>query len=570
VPPRPHRLLVVLLALAVGLGGASSSASRQIGAVASSEAAATEVGLEILRDGGNAVDAAVAVALALAVVHPEAGNLGGGGFAVIRFEGELYSLDFRETAPAAATSRMFLDERGEKVPDASWVGPLASGVPGSPFGLWELHRKFGSLAWSRIVEPAIRLAGGFTVSPRLSARLASKRSHLANFEETARVWLPGGVPPRPGTTMTLPELARTLELYAAHGPEGVTTGSVADAVVNVVGRYGGILTTDDLASYRPVWRQPLRFTAFGWQFASIGLPSSGGVLVAQGLRLLEILGWADKEPLGVDRAHLLAEVWRRGFADRMLLGDPLSTEATPAELLEPDWLAVRAASIDLMSAADSTTVLPWPGERPAEPQDTTHLSVVDADGNLVALTTTLNGNFGNGLLVPGAGFFLNNEMDDFTTVLGQPNDYGLIQGTGNLVRPGHRMLSSTAPTIAWRGEEAIALGGRGGSKIPTATLQVLLGVLVDGLDLQSAIERRRLHHQWLPDRLLVEENALSAAMAAELELRGHAIHVEPDSNNLPKVHGVRVLASGSMEVGADPRGPGVGRIAEDSNETQEE
>jgi gamma-glutamyltranspeptidase/glutathione hydrolase len=461
---------------------------------------------------------------------------------------------------------MYLDERGQKIPGSSWVGPLATGVPGSPYGLWELHRRFGSLPWNSVVAPSIRLAEGFTVSERLTAKIEAKRDHLAHFEETTRVWLPEGQPPRPGSTMVLPELRNTLELYAAHGPEGVTAGPVAAAIAETVERHGGILTQADLASYRPVWRRPLMFKGFGWQFASVDLPSSGGILVAQGLELLDRLAVADHQPLGADRAHLLAEVWRRGFSDRIMIGDPRSTLATATDLLEPEWTAGRAASIDPHQAADSTTVLPWPGDNPVESTDTTHLSVADANGNLVALTTTLNGNFGCGLLVPGAGFFLNNEMDDFTTALGQPNDYGLVQGSANLVRPGNRMLSSTSPTIAWRDDEAIALGGRGGSKIPTATLQVLLGVIVDGLDLQTAIDRRRLHHQWLPDRLLVEDGALSPEAAAELERRGHKIYVERDLLQLPKVHAVRILETGEMEVGADPRGPGVGGILEPSDE----
>jgi gamma-glutamyltranspeptidase/glutathione hydrolase len=523
------------------------------GAVVSGEADATRVGLAVLAAGGNAVDAAVATALALAVVHPEAGNLGGGGFAVVRVGGEIAALDFRETAPAAATPRMFVDHRGEPLPEASLVGPLASGVPASPAGYFELHRRFGRLPWPRVVEPAIALArDGFEISARTARHLAEDRDRLARFPETAAVWLPGGRPPGWGERLRLPELAATLEAYAARGPEAITAGPVAAAIEAAARRHGGLLTRADLAGYRPVWRQPLRFESFGWSFASMPLPSSGGVLVAETLALLERLGWSRRGRDSADRAHLLAEALRRAFADRLLLGDPATTRATAATLLAPARLDELARGVDPARASRSSG--PDSSGAAPEPAETTHLSVVDGDGNLVALTTTLNDLFGCRLWVPGAGFFLNDQMDDFVTAAGRPNEYGLVQGEANAVAPGKRPLSSMAPTLAWRGAEAIAIGGRGGPRIPTALLQVFLA-LHEGDGAAAAVARPRLHHQWLPDRLEIEDGALGAAARAELERRGHRL---APMSEVPKISLVARRADGALEAAGDPRGPEAG------------
>ena len=530
--------------------------------MASDELAATEVGVDILRAGGNAVDAAVATALAMAVVSPEAGNLGGGGFAVVKIGDEITHLDFREIAPAAAHRQMYLDAEGEPIPDASLVGPLAAGVPGSPAGLHTLHQRHGRMAWRTVVEPARRLAaGGFEVSQRLHRSLTNKQATLAGFPETAAVWLPEGQPRSPGEHMTLPDLAATLELYRDRGPDGVMTGPVAQAVERVAGRHGGVLRVSDLAGYRPVWRQPVRFEAFGWQVASAALPSSGGILLGATAEILEHVGWAEAPRFGAVRAHLLAESWRRAFADRYLMGDPGTTVAGASELLDDAWLRTRAEEVDVERASPSSEVTAWNSDAmPKEPSDTTHISVVDGDGNLVALTTTVNGLFGCGLYVPGAGFFLNNEMDDFATAPGRPNLFGLVQGEANEVGPGKRMLSSMSPTIAWRDGEAVALGGRGGSRIPTATLQVLLNLWLDEDSLQAALDRPRIHHQWLPDILYAEPDALSPETRSELERRGHAME---ETSSVAQVHAVRLLPDGRVEAGADPRGgPGAGRVVD--------
>jgi gamma-glutamyltranspeptidase/glutathione hydrolase len=528
------------------------------GAVASAAPAATRAGIEMLEAGGNAADAAVATALALAVVHPQAGNLGGGGFAVVRFGDETTALDFRETAPARASAGMYLDANGDLIPDSSLIGPLAAGTPGSPAGLAELHQRYGRLEWARVVEPAIRLAAdGFEVTPRLADALADSRELLERFPETSRIWVPDGRLPVPGDLMRIPDLASTLRAYADRGPKALTEGAAAVTVEAVSRRYGGILRAADLEHYRPVWREPIRFRAFGWDVASMPLPSSGGIILGQVSAMLERIGWAAAPRFGAARAHLFAESCRRSYADRFLLGDPRTSRASSSELLDGRWLSSRARSIDRNRATPSTTVRSWPDTGKAESPETTHLSVVDADGNVVSLTTTLNGSFGCGLVVPGMGYLLNNEMDDFAAAPGRPNQFGLVQGEANAVGPGKRMLSSMAPTVAWAGDVTVAVGSPGGSRIPTATLQVLLNLVVDGDPLQAAVDRPRVHHQWLPDRLEFEADALSPETRVSLERRGHVVR---ERDAVGEVCAVRRLGDGTVEAAADPRGPGAAAV----------
>jgi gamma-glutamyltranspeptidase/glutathione hydrolase len=557
-------LALALLAACAGAPGRSGPAPRHAGApsgaLATAEEDAGAAGARLLEAGGNAADAAVAAALVLAVVHPQAGNLGGGGFAVVRMGGELAALDFRETAPAAARRGMYLDAAGAPVPDASIIGPLASGVPGSPAGLYALHRRFGALPWRRVVEPAIRLArDGFAVSPRLHEALASERGLLSRFPETAAVWLPSGSPPAAGTILRLPELAATLAAYAEHGPEAIQRGGVALAIERAARARGGVLTAADLAAYAPIWREPLRFESFGWSIASMPLPSSGGIILRQTLGMAERLGLAAAPRGSAARLHLLAEVWRRAYADRFLLGDPDRTGLDPTPFLAPEWIDARAASIDPGRATPSARVRPWPGTAPRERAATTHLSVADGLGGFVALTTTINGWFGCGLYVPGAGFLLNNEMDDFVTAPGRANMFGLIQGDANAVAPGARMLSSMTPVVAWRGADTLVLGAPGGSRIPTAVTQVFLGLVADGLSLRDAVGAPRIHHQWLPDAIVHEAGALDAAARAGLESRGHALR--DDDWHIGEVNVVRRRPDGSFEAEADRRGPGAATVA---------
>ena len=552
-------LLLVVFALAGVVDAAHPEAARGTGgAVASAASDATQAGLEILRAGGNAADAAVATALALAVVRPRAGNLGGGGFAVTRFGDEVKTLDFRETAPAGATHDMYLGKDGQPRPGASLIGPLAAGVPGSPAGLWELHKELGRLPWADVVAPAIRLArDGFVVDRRLANGTKEYADLFARFPETAAVWLPGGQALEAGSTMRLPELAATLKAYAERGVPAISEGPIAAAVELASRRHGGVLQAEDLAAYRPVWREPVRFEAFGWQVASMPLPSSGGIILGQTCGLLERLEWAKFSRFGADRFHLLVEVWRRAYADRVLLGDPRTSMASAAQLLAGRWLDFRAEGIRLANATPSDQVLTWSRDLMPESPETTHLSVMDAEGNAVAITTTLNRAFGCGLLVPGAGFLLNNEMDDFATAPGQPNSFGLIQGEANSVGPGKRMLSSMTPTIAWRGKEVIVTGSPGGSRIPTATAQVLLNLIVDGDELQAAVDRARVHHQWMPDLLFAEADALSPETSKALERRGHELR---PVDSLGEVHSVRGEIGGEMQAAQDPRGPGAAAV----------
>ncbi len=558
--PRPTARLAASLFVAAALlaagpaPGAAVAPAPRGGAVASAAPDATAAGIEILRAGGNAVDAAVATALALAVVHPNAGNLGGGGFAVVRMNGEPAALDFRETAPAAATAAMYLGADGKPVPDRSLVGPLAAGVPGSPAGLFELHRRFGALPWSRVVAPAVRLAGdGFVVTPRLHDAVEASRVLLARFPASAAVWLPGGAPPPVGSVVKIPALAAALAAYAERGPAALTAGAAAAAFETASRASGGILTAADIAGYAPVWREPLRFAAFGWEVAAMPLPSSGGIILGETTGMLERLGWSTQPRGSAQRIHLLAESWRRAYADRFLLGDPVTAQAGPAELLDPAWLTGRARGIDPVRATPSTQVRSWPGRAAPESRETTHLSVVDALGNAVALTTTLNGAFGCGLLVGPLGILLNNEMDDFATAPGRPNLYGLVQGEANAVRPGKRMLSSMAPTVAWRGADVLALGSPGGSTIPTVTAQVLLAVIVDATPLQAAVDAPRVHQQWLPDEIVAEEGALAGGVGADLRRRGYALRIVP---RLGEVDAVRRSPDGRFDAAADRRGPG--------------
>jgi len=547
----------VVLAVAVSLGQADAADPTAVagtgGAVVSAELAASQAGVETLAAGGNAADAAVATALALAVVHPQAGNLGGGGFAVVRFSGRVAALDFRETAPAAARPDMYLDGRGRPIAEASLIGPLAAGVPGTPAGLFQLHERHGRLPWTKVVEPAIRLAAeGFRTSRRLSSDIAEERELLARFPSSAAIWLPGGRPVAAGTLVVQPELAATLRDYAAAGPSAISEGPRAAAVEAVSRAHGGILTAADLAAYRPVWREPVRFEAFGWQVASMPPPSSGGIIVGQTCGLLQRTGWAALPRSGSDRAHQLAETWRRCFADRFRLGDPDRTGFDGSPLLATSWLDLRAGQLR-RHATPSKKVRPWSEPTARERDQTTHLSVVDGDGNAVSMTTTLNGWFGCGLTVDGVGFLLNNEMDDFAVAPGQPNLYGLVQGEANAIAPGKRMLSSMSPTVCWRGGELLVVGSPGGPRIPTATAQVLLNIVVDSDELQAAVNRPRIHHQWFPDAIFAEPDALAPETAAELKRRGHEVR---EIKAIGDVSAVRRAADGGVEAGADPRGGG--------------
>jgi gamma-glutamyltranspeptidase/glutathione hydrolase len=543
--------------------------------VATTDRYASEVGAAVLRSGGNVVDAAVAVALALAVVNPEAGNVGGGGFLVVRTAGgELGALDFRSRAPASASRDMFLDTRGSPT-EASVLGHRAAAVPGSVQGLWQAHRRFGTLPWQALVEPAVGLARGFVVHERFVRSLAERIVRdLARFPSTAEVLLPGGRTPRPGETLRQPELAGTLERIRDEGPDGFYRGVTADRIVAEMRRGGGLISHDDLAAYAAVWRRPLRVSYRGHTLVTMPPPSSGGVTLAQTANILAAFPLGAMRWHGAERLHLLAEAWRRAFADRNhFLGDPDSAPLPVESLTSRDYGEVRAAEISLNAATSSRDVVPGAG-RIREGEHTTHFSIVGPAGDAVAVTTTLNTWYGSKLIARGTGVLLNNEMDDFTMAPGVPNHFGLLQGEANAIGPGKRMLSAMTPTIvlgprrdpvAGEGHAAgpesdeqdlfMVLGTSGGPRIITAIFQVISNVLDHGMDMATAVAAPRIHHQHLPDEISYEPDGLAAATAEGLRALGHRVvdQVEPTGD----VHAVLVGEHGVRTGASDPRRGGV-------------
>ncbi len=467
---------------------------------------ASRIGAEVLRDGGNAVDAAIATAFALAVVYPEAGNLGGGGFLVLHWpDGTNAALDFREKAPSAASRDMYLGPDGQPT-DASITGYRASGVPGTVAGLWAAHQRFGSLPWKRLVEPAIGLADeGFTVDDDLAGSLRDAADRLKSFPASAALFLPGGEPRATGSTWRNPELAETLRRIAENGAAGFYEGRTADLIVAEMRRGRGLITHQDLRGYEAKWREPVLAGYRGTRVISMPPPSSGGIALVEMLHMLEgsdvaALGWHSPEHL-----HLLAEVMRRAFADRNhYLGDPDFVAMPRGELVSPAYARRRAADIDPRHATRSADIAP--GVPSAEPTHTTHFSVVGPDGDAVALTTTLNELYGSAVTVQGAGFVLNDEMDDFAAKPGAPNMFGLVQGEANAIAPGKRMLSSMTPTIVVDsdGRTLLVTGARGGPRIINAVLQIVSNVVDFHMDVGSTVYAPRLHHQHLPDTLWYE------------------------------------------------------------------
>jgi len=533
--------------------GAPKVLASRKGVVVSAAPEASHAGVELLVAGGNAMDAAIASALALAVVYPEAGNLAGGGFLVARTpDGSAHALDFRETAPAGATRDMYLGPDGRPREDASTATALAVAVPGSVRGYAEAHRRFGRLPWSRVVAPAERLAReGFVVPPGLTADLAEEKALLSRWPESRRVFFPGGAPLAPGTLLKQPDLAATLARIAADGPDAFHVGPLARRVVEFVRSGGGLLSEEDLAGYRPVWRsvEEIRFGSL--LVRTMPLPSSGGFVLRSVLAQLEVAAGAGAAPLDARRIHLLLEAERRAYADRnRWLGDPDCADVPLAELLAPARLAALGASIDAARATPSSAV---GAPLAPESEETTHLSVATPDGFAVSLTTTLNGSFGNGAVVPGVGVLLNNEMDDFAVAPGRPNLYGLVQGLSNEVRAGARPLSSIAPTIVERdGEPFLVLGSPGGSTIPTTVLQVLLRAW-GGEDLAAAVAAPRLHHQHTPDVAFVERGAVPRELTDALAARGHGVR---ERGAIGKVHAIAFGPGGVLTGVADPRGWG--------------
>jgi gamma-glutamyltranspeptidase/glutathione hydrolase len=489
---------------------------------------AARAALDVLRAGGNAVDAAITTAFALAVTYPQAGNLGGGGYLLARMaDGRSFVVDYRETAPAAATRDMFLDASGKVVADRSVRGALAAGVPGTVAGMAMAREIAGTMPLARLLAPAIALAEeGFAVRPGLARALEGDKASLASRPSTAAVFYPKGEPLAAGSLLVQKDLARTLRRIAEGGPTAFYEGPTAEAIVSYMKANGGLMTPADLASYRAIRREPLAGSYRGLDLLTVPPSSSGGVVLLEMLHMLEP---RDLPALGRDSsayAHLLAEVMKRAYADRAsFLGDPGFVKMPLAGLLSRGYATQRMSAFDPERATASTALGAGDPSR-FEPASTTHFTIADAAGNVVSNTYTINEWFGNGDVVDGAGFFLNNEMDDFSASPGTPNLYGLVGGEANAIAPGKRMLSSMTPVILTKeGRPLLTLGTPGGSRIPTTVLEVILGVVDYGMELQAAVDAPRCHHQWLPDRVLCEEGALSADVAAAMRRRGHEVKI---------------------------------------------
>lgn len=517
--------------------------------VTSGSPLASDVGRDIMKAGGNAIDAAVAVGFALAVTHPEAGNIGGGGFMVIRLaDGTAATIDYRETAPAAATRDMYLDDKGEPT-DRSIYGHLAAGVPGAVAGMLEAHRRFGKLPLKRILAPAIALArDGFIIDDYRSRSIRGHVERLAQYETSASQFLINGKEPAPGTLWKQPALARTLQAIASRGRDGFYRGWVADAIVAEMQRGGGIITKADLAGYQAKWRTPITVNYRGWTILSMPPASSGGATLAMMLNILE--GYGPLPPFGsVALLHREAEAMRLAFTERNArLGDPDFEQIPLAELVSKEHAAKLRARGNLAVHTPTPTF----DRALREGSNTTHYSVVDAAGNAVSTTTTLNNSYGSHVTVAGAGFLLNDEMDDFATAPGKPNMYGLVQGEVNAIKPGKRMLSAMTPSLVLdpTGELRLVVGTPGGPTIITQVYHVISNVIDHGMSLPAAVEAPRMHHQGLPDRMRLEgPGGFAPAVVAWLKAIGHDIQNTTGMGDVQAIARVR----GGWQGVSDPR-----------------
>ena len=530
--------------------GAPSPESAQ-GMVATDAALATRVGVDVLDNGGNAIDAAVATAFALAVVFPTAGNVGGGGVLVARVESRSYALDFRETAPALATRDMYAGPDG-KPSRESRDGPRSVGVPGSVAGLWEAWQTLGSKrkTWAELLAPAIKLADeGFVVDEAFRKPIALVQSRLATYPASAALFLPNGAPPSVGSTWRDPELAGVLRRIAEDGPAGFYEGPVADAIALAMKDGGGLVSAQDLKGYRAKWRAPVEYTYRGRHVVGMPPPSSGGLTTAMIAHVLE--GW-DLRAMGWHSAgevHLSVEAMRRAFAARNeKLGDPDFVNNPVDVLLGDAWARHEQSTIKLDRATPTAELFPNLAAEKTGPH-TTHMAVVDSAGNAVALTTTLNLWFGSGVTVAGGGFVLNDEMDDFASVPGTANAFGLVQGEPNAIAPGKRMLSSMSPTIVLgsAGGVELVLGAAGGSHIITTVFEELSNVIDFGMSASDAVRAPRFHQQDLPDVILLEPHALADEVRQELERMGHATKDVPHIADAPAIGLDRGLWMGAAE-----------------------
>jgi gamma-glutamyltranspeptidase/glutathione hydrolase len=523
------------------------------GMVVSAHPEASGIGIKILKEGGNAFDAAVATGFALAVAYPGAGNIGGGGFMVLRTAGgETYAIDYREKAPFRASREMFIDSAGQVIEGASTDTHLASGVPGSVDGLIEVHRKYGTLPFSKVIGPSIDLArNGFPLNAGDAVSLNSNREQFLkrNRKPTAFVkdslWKEGDI-------LKQPELAATLQLISDKGRDGFYTGRVAELIENEMKMGSGLIDRNDLMKYRSVWRDPLKGSYRGFKIITMSPPSGGGITLMQLLTILESHDISSMGFLSADAVHIMAEAERRAFADRAyFMGDPDFIKIPVETMTDKKYLEERMKSFNAGIASPSSDI--GHGEIAGfAPEETTHYSVVDGKGNAVSVTTTLNGTYGNSIVVEGAGFLLNNEMDDFSVKPGYPNMFGLLGGEANSIKPGKRMLSSMTPTIIEKdGKLFLVLGSPGGSTIPTSVFQVIVNTIDFGMDIQTAVNAGRFHHQWLPDFIFYENNSLDSATIQKLIEKGHLLRRR---GSIGRVNSIMRMPVGSFQAGADPRG----------------
>ncbi len=527
------RVTLFLLLAVLPISGQVPTAVGRRGMVSASNEIAARFGLNILRRGGNAIDAAVATGFALAVIDPRAGNLGGGGFMVIRLaDGTTTTIDFREKAPQAASRNMYLDPQGKAIVDLSRKGILASGVPGSVRGFGLAHERYGRLDWKLLLAEAVALAeNGFAVSYQMHIDFTAKAEDIAIYEETRRIFYRGGKAPNLNALLRQPDLAATLRRIAELGPDDFYTGQTARLLVQHMQRHSGLITAQDLADYQALERPAIQFGYRDVEVISMGPPSSGGIVLAEILNQWEQVDIGALGYHSADHVHVMVEAERRAFADRArYLGDQDFVDIPAAQLISDDYAAQQWRSFNRTWATDSRALAPGLMALADEALETTHFSVIDRQGNAVAVTTTLNSHFGSGMVVAGAGFFLNNEMDDFVSKPGAPNMYGLIGSAANAIAPGKRMLSSMTPTIVTRnGQLLLVTGSRGGGRIITTVAQVISNVVDFGMTIGDAVHAPRIHHQWLPDRILVETRALQLETVRKLLRMGHRIDERTDT-----------------------------------------
>ncbi|MFC4220167.1 gamma-glutamyltransferase [Flagellimonas marina] len=521
--------------------------------VVSAREEASQIGVAIMEKGGNAFDAMVATELALAVAYPYAGNLGGGGFMVYRKKnGDLGGLDYREKAPLGAHKDMYLDSLGNVIPDMSTLGATAVGVPGTVAGVMEVHKKFGSLPLSEILQPVINLAKkGVVVTQKQAERLKSYKEAFIEVNGDSTKFAAYF---KEGDTIKYPELASTLQKILDNGRDGFYKGEVAQKLAAFIQESGGFITEEDLAKYEAKWRDPIVFDYKDIKIISMSPPSSGGVTINQIFKMMEPYHLSDFGHNSAKTIQLFTEASRRAYADRnYFLGDPDFVDIPLDRLLDDTYLQTRMADFSFDKATPSSEVSYGEVEI-VESAETTHYSIVDSEGNAVSATTTLNGGYGSKLYAAELGFFLNNEMDDFSAKPGVPNMFGLVGAEANSIAPEKRMLSSMTPTIVEKdGELYMVVGTPGGSTIITAVAQTILNVYEFNLSMQEAVNAPRFHHQWLPDVVMFEEEGFSNTLKTELESKGYKI-LEGRTPVIGKVDAIRVLPNGKLEGGADKRG----------------